>query len=397
LGRWLPTAEVLSDGSKEDPYGSGHWFPTPPLVLITLVPLTKIGYPAAGCVWAALKLAGMAGALFLVVRELGRGGLAVPIGVLVMTCVFGIRPIVSDLQHGNLNIFMMVWLALAWAMFMRRRDVWAGVFLSLAIVTKLTPALVLVYFLYKRQWRVVAGTAVGLVMVFVILPGLYLGFGRNFELLHSWFNMLVAPFAVQGYATLEIANQSVYGVVLRLFSNAGAMSIEFMPDAQALEAGMESMARPDSVLGRLVRPLIGVVVVGGLAWLCRTRCASRRDPRLLLEFGAVLLAMLLLSERTWKHHATTLPLVYLGVWYVLTCFAWTDRFRAWFVAGLIAQLLLLLGSSEGVVGDELSELLLDGGVFCWGLVLCLLQVGVLLRAMRKLPVQERGTPPASSG
>ena len=62
--------------------------------------------------------------------------------------------------------------------------------------------------------------------------------------------------------------------------------------------------------------------------------------------------------------------------------AWTDRFRAWFVAGLIVQLVLLLGTSEGIVGDELSELLLDGGVFCWGLLLCLLQVGVLLRATR---------------
>ncbi len=106
-----------------------------------------------------------------------------------------------------------------------------------------------------------------------------------------------------------------------------------------------------------------------------------------MEFALILLAMLLLSERTWKHHGTTLPIVYLGVWTVLTCMDWSPRFRAWFVAGLIVQFSLLVGSSEFVVGERLSDLLLDGGVFCWGLLLCFLQVGILHQrlARRRCP------------
>jgi hypothetical protein len=57
LGRWLPDAMALSAG--EDPYGPGHWFPTSPLVLMTLVPLSKMPYAAAGFIWAITKVAGV--------------------------------------------------------------------------------------------------------------------------------------------------------------------------------------------------------------------------------------------------------------------------------------------------------------------------------------------------
>jgi hypothetical protein len=382
LGRWLPTAAALADPTAaENPYGPGHWFPTPPLVLITLIPLAKMGYTGAGALWAALKILGFTIALALLIRELGRNAMAIPVGVLVMAGVFGLRPIVSDLQHGNLNIFMLVWMALAWAFYVRGRDFWAGVLLALAIVTKLTPALMLLYFLFKRSWRVCVGAAVGLILFLLVVPSLYLGFARNLELLQSWFDMLVAPYALQGYATLEIPNQALYGVLLRLLSNAHILSVEHMPDEQAWAVGMEMMARPASTLGLLLRPATTIVVLGLLAWLCRRRCAFRRDPRLLLEFAAALLAMLLLSERTWKHHATTLPIVFLGVWYALTTLPWSARFREAFVAGLVVQWLLLVGTTEGLLGDEVADILLDGGFFCWGLVLCLLQIGVLLRHM----------------
>ena len=386
LGRWFADAEALANPAKgEDPYGQNHWFPTPPLVLMTLVPLTKLGYAGAGVVWAMLKIIAFAGAMWLLIRELGRGGFAVPVGVLVMTGLFGLRPIWEDMQHGNLNIFMMAWLALAWTSYMRGNDFWAGLFVALAIVTKVTPALLLIYFLYKRAWRVCGGAVVGLILVFVVVPGLFLGFGRNSELLRSWFDMMVAPYALQGYTALVQDNQALYAVFMRVLSNAGLMSIQEMSGEQAMIAGIEAMARPATLIGSLMRPAISLTIVGSLAWLCRTRSVSRRDPRLLLEFGAVLLAMLLLSERTWKHHATTLPIVFLGVWYALTCLHWSDRFRAWFVGGLVVVWLLLVGSSQGLVGENAADMLLEDGGFCWGLVLCFVMVGVLLRGLRAPP------------
>lgn len=409
LGRWLPDAEALTRvaaaeslaaaGDNNNPYGNEHWFPTPPFNLMLLIPLQKIGPTAAAIVWAALKLAAIVLAVTLLWRCLGPVGYAVPIGVLAMAAAFGLRPLIADLQHANLNIFMFFWLALTWAFFVRGLDTAAGLCLALAIVTKITPALALVYFLYKRQWRLCAAAGVGLILVFFIVPGMYVGFAKNIELLRAWFNMLVAPFALEGYADMDLRNQSLYGVVLRQLYYGGWLDVEHMPGEQALAVGMEHMSRPITTIGKLIRPAISLAVVGLLAWACRMRTTDRRDIRLYLEFGLVLVAMLLLSERTWKHHATTLPIVFLSVWYALTCLPWPNWQRGALAVGLGLQWLLLVASSEGLFGEKLGDRLLESGVFCWGLVLCFLQTGVMLMLMRKasLPTLSRLPATPSSG
>lgn len=385
LGRWIPTADLLNDPENTiNPYGDGHWFPTPPFVLVCIAPLAKLGYVGAGIVWAGLKIAGVIVGVLLVVRSLGRPDFRLPLGVLLMAAAFSARPIVSDFTHGNLNIFMMAWLAIAWGLYTRKQDVAAGLFVALAVATKLTPALAIVYFGYKREWRVLAGIVIGLALFFFVIPGLALGFAKNWAYLQAWFQMLVEPFAIHGYAAHEPANQSLYGVLMRLLGNAKILKIEEMSTSMAFESGMEVMARPATSLGRLLKPAITLPILAALAFFCRTKTRDRRDPRLLLEFGLVLLAMLLLSERTWKHHATTLPIVFLGVWFCLTCRPLSDRFRAVFVAGLGVQFVLLVLLSEGILPERLADHLLDGGVFCWGLVLCFVQVAWLLRAVNKV-------------
>ncbi len=388
LGRWLPTAGLIFDNpTQEDPYGYGHWFPTPPMMLLMIAPLSKLGFVGAGIVWSLLKLAGFAGGMMLIINGMNRDRFQVPVGVLIMAAVYSLRPVVGDITHGNLNIFMMVWLAIAWGAYIRRKEYTAGLFVALAVATKLTPALVVVYFAYKREWRVLAGALVGLLLFFIVIPGLMLGFETNWDYLKSWFDMLVAPFALQGYAANEPANQSLFGVLMRLFSNAGILKIEHMSGEMSFESGMEDMSRPATALGRLLKPAITLPILAVLAYCCRTRVnrKERGDPRLLLEFSLVLLAMLLMSERTWKHHATTLPIVFLAIWFGLTCRPLTDQFRKWFVAGLVGQLVLLVILSEGILPERIAEQLLDGGIFCWGLLLCFVQTAILIRAIDRLP------------
>lgn len=388
LGRWMADAEALTRvaaaatvadaGPKNNPYGFGHWFPTPTFVLMCLVPLWKMGVVAAASVWAGLKIAGIAGVLWLLLRSIGPAGSVVPSGVLALTLAFSLRALVSDLQHANVNIFVFVWLGLTWWAYVHRRDGWAGIFLALAIVTKVTPALALIYFAYKRAWRVCIFTAIGLVILVLIVPGVYIGFAKNVDLMGDWFNMLVRPFALEGWAELSIPNQSLWGVVMRVLSNAGVLPIEHMSMIQAERTGQESMARPATAAGRLLRPLISLSVVAVLAWACRRRLTDRRDVRHALEFGLILLAMMLLSERTWKHHATTLPLVYLAIWFALTHLPWGKLWRGIFVGMLGAQWFMLVASSEGLFGDHLADQMLDGGIFCWGLLLAAIQIVVML-------------------
>lgn len=391
LGRWLPTAALLRESPpKENPYKYGHWFPTPPLVLISLVPFTKLSYVAAGAAWAGLKVIGFVAVMYYLLRTLGLAGMHVPAGVLIAAGIFSIRPIISDLQHGNLNIFVLMWIGLAWCAYVRGRDGPAGLWLALAIVTKVTPGLLLVYFAYQRRWRLCATCLLGLIGFVILLPGIYLGFDRNLEYLRSWFNMLAAPYVFHGWATIEIANQSLYGVLMRILSNTGMLSLEHMPAQQAMAAGMEDMARPATTLGALLRPAISLTGLAALAWFCRDRTSSRQGLRAWLELSLVLLAMLLMGERTWKHHATTLPIVFLAMWMTLACVPWSPRFRAWFAASLAIQLFLLVLGGEGLMGDDLADRLMDGGIFCWGLLLAAVQIAILLVRLRRREQPELG-------
>ncbi|MCH7872399.1 MAG: DUF2029 domain-containing protein [Planctomycetes bacterium] len=383
LGRWLPTAELVTQKDRtENPYGFGHWFPLPPLVLMLLAPLSSLGFTGASIVWILLKIGGLVLGMTLLIRALGRDDFAVPIGVIFITAVFALRPIVSDIQHGNVNVFMLIWIALAWAMYLRKQDFLAGLFVAAAIVTKLTPALLLLYFLYKREWRVCIGATIGLLVFVILVPGLYFGFQENFALLESWFNMLVRPFSVDGYAAIERRNQSLYGVLIRIGGLSGVIPLQEMSIEQKLVAGMKRMARPESEGWRLIRPAISLTLIGSLVWLCRARCVSRKDPRRLLELALVLLAMLLLSERTWKHHGTTVAIVYLAVWYALTCVPWPERFRSVLVALLAVQWVLLVGSSVGLLGNSMAKKLLMVGAFTWGWLLCFVQIAIMLRYLR---------------
>ncbi len=393
LGRWLPTAALLTRPEETtNPYGFGHWFPLPPFVLLTLAPLSKLGYTAAAVVWAAAKVGGFLAVMGFLLYALRRRGLTMPTGVLLMAAAFGLRPVIADLQHGNVNTFMLIWIAGCWAAWLLRRDTLAGVLLALAIVTKITPALLLVYFAWKRQWRLCLAAGVTLVLVFFVIPGLVLGFARNWHLLTSWFEMLIAPYALHGYVSLGIENQSLYGLIMRLGGISGTIPTDLMSLDEAMKAGMPFMGRPDALHWRLLRPAISLAFVLSLAWLCRTPGRQRIDIRLWLELALVLVAMLLLSERTWKHHGTTLVLVYLGVWYALTHVRWPDRTRALFVASLILQWVLLVGTSSGFVGSTIADFLLFLGMFTRGLLLCYVTSALMIAGIPRLATPPEAEP-----
>jgi alpha-1,2-mannosyltransferase len=310
---------------------------------------------------------------------------ALPIGVILMTAVFALRPVISDIQHGNINLFVLVWLALAWVSYVHNRDILCGLLIALAVATKVTPGLALVYFAYKREWRVCLAAGAGLLLAFGVLPSLWVGFRENVALHESWFNMLIRPFLVDGFAVITLENQSLYGVVLRLAELPGLVAVEHVSLLDAWTTGMENLAKPTGWAAAILRPAVSLSVVGMLAFACRTPARNRHDLRLLLEFGMVLVAMLLLSERTWKHHATFLAIPYLAIWYGVACLHWSKETGNMLVAALGLQFALIAGTTSGIWGDFLADEFLFYGAFCWGLVLCFVQSAYMIRKLTPAP------------
>ena len=78
---------------------------------------------------------------------------------------------------------------------------------------------------------------------------------------------------------------ALYGVIVRVLSSAGILSIEPMPSDQAMIVGMQDMARPISFAGRLIRPDLHDVLHARLLTLaekaveCIERAVSEGDGK----------------------------------------------------------------------------------------------------------------------
>jgi hypothetical protein len=146
---------------------------------------------------------------------------------------------------------------------------------------------------------------------------------------------------------------------------------------------------PPQVVQALIKALF-LLLVGLLALFCRTETRRRDDQRLLGEFSLVVLTMLFLSERSWKHHYVTLLLPYT---YLMAQFAFaTVRLRTrvilaaamWSSVGLMATTSTEIG---GLLAHGQGHKMAQGyGMFLWA--------GVLLYVVTAWRVRVERHPPA---
>ncbi|MCA1684896.1 MAG: hypothetical protein LC745_02700, partial [Planctomycetia bacterium] len=130
---------------------------------------------------------------------------------------------------------------------------------------------------------------------------------------------------------------------------------------------------PPRLVGWLVKGVsVGLVVL--LAWLCRTKADRRDDHRLFGEFALVVLTMLFVSERSWKHHYVTLLLPYTYLIYRVGLARLATRVRVGLAAAVgLSTLLMAATSSElgGMFAHHQGHKIAQGyGMFLWaGVVL----------------------------
>jgi len=282
---------------------------------------------------------------------------------------FSLHPLLGDLSHGNVNIYIAFLCMAALELFRRGWDFTAGIVLALAIASKITPALFVPYFGWKVTSAVIAairrkepvlpaiwnggakvllGGLVGLGIWLFVVPGGILGWKHNIVLLESWYEVLAKPFLVEGIITSEHINQSIPGTVVRLFDDKPS-SILYV-DGKPVPGGYHTIADIGPENARwLIRgcQAIWVGMLLALGWAN----VSKRDRRTGLAFAAecsyVFLGMLLFSERTWKHHATTLALPFAVIFAFLATRPLSRGWRNAFYALLGAVLVLALVPSVG--------------------------------------------------
>lgn len=378
LVRWNNQLLGLMDG--EDPYKL-YTYPNPPIMALILMPFAKVPPLLGAVLWFYAKVGMTFLVWYWVFRLVEAHGPPFPDWAKALTILLSLRPVSGDLTHGNVNLFILFLVVAALYAFHRRHDLGAGVVLALAVACKVTPALFVPYFLWKRSWTTLAGGAVGLALFLVVVPGLVLGFQRNGELLASWSDQMVKPFVLQGKVVYsEHDNQSVPGLVLRLATASPSFST-YVDNVYTPVAYHNLLALSDRAAKWLVKVCMGLFAVI-IVWSCRTPTAAPRGWRLAAEFGLVVLGMLLFSERTWKHHCVTLTLPLAVICYYLAACRPDRALRAYLVGSLVASVLLMTSTSTAgfsPLWERAGKLAQVYGAYVWIYLVLAAALVVLLK------------------
>jgi hypothetical protein len=320
-----------------------YFFPNPPLMPLSLYPLMVLPKVTGAVVWFGLKVLMAAIAAWLCMRMVARpdasmwGEVAswlrnlknltrqalnpkaslpaaeiparpIPSWVQLSILLLSLRPILSDLHHGNNNILILFLVVGSLAAWRAGYDVLAGLLLALSVTYKVTPALFGLYYIYKGSWRTVAASALGMGLFLLAVPSLFLGPEFNGLCLATWWHRILRPYVSSDVAGVQEINQSMIGTAMRILTK------QVGDERYSVQLQHLHLFSLDPKLVVPALKVVSVAILGLLAWLCRTKTARRDDPRLLGEFSLIVLAMLFISERSWKHHYVTvlLPFTYLA-------------------------------------------------------------------------------------
>jgi alpha-1,2-mannosyltransferase len=254
------------------------------------------------------------------------------------------------------------------------RERWAAAWFGLAIALKMTPGLLLPFFVWKRQFRLAAYSAVAAV-AWIALPTVWMGPQAWWEAQSQWNQVALRALSGASDSNEErIQNQALKPAIER-------MLIAYPPGDPRISQHPLDGASFDLPPATARKIALGVMLalLAACAWYARKPYAGPRDPARLPEFAGLMLMMTLCSPVTWLQH---LAWVVPATWLIARAYLSGERRDPRFRVALGLYIFLSLVLNRELVGRENYYLLLSWHMHT---VCQLLLLGMLAAVARRKP------------
>lgn len=195
-----------------------------------------------------------------------------------------LRFIMDNYSLGQINILITFLIVLTLYFFINGKDIYAGLILGIAISIKLTPFLILFYFLCKREFRIILFTFMSLIF-FLTIPSILIGLKKNLFYIFQYYNVMT------NFTDTTINNQSLYITIKRLLSPIPPWNNLYVNIANLNEFQI-----------KLITITIFGIILLFLCYLFRFRLLNRKENINFYEYSLIILCMLLLSPLSRKAH-----------------------------------------------------------------------------------------------
>ena len=344
---YMRAAALINGGF--DPYaatttfvGQITTFTYPPLLAWAMQPLLTLDLTTQALIGFAILQVCMFGALVVMTRALGAPWQLAALITLVAITSYWVR---RDLFEGQVDLVILLLLAIWFWAWVRGGRWWGGVALALGAAVKVMPGVLVLPAVARRQWSMVAGAVAAAVVIFLIQPSLNLEYATR-----------VLPHLPGVVGDPE--NQSPGGALLRLLQPSALYG------------------QPDRLGGWFHTLVIVVTLLFVLVTTWRLRVAAIDHQSRAVEGAAAVALLPLLTPVTWGHHLVVdlIPLYVLAWLAIRRRHVWLGvlALLAWVLANpvhLVFMAAYLSGVKIPVVMDVWVELPVVGVILIWALCL----------------------------
>jgi hypothetical protein len=155
----------------------------PPLFAFLLIPLGFLSYATAATIFTIFNFICLLISLFLITKLIS---IKDTFTILFFTLLINYRYLESHISNNQVAFLLILLILIS---IYSKNDLLSGILLSLAILIKLTPAIFLFYFLYKRQFKRFGYTLL-FSFIWAMLPSLY-SHEYNLHSLGNWYDLVL--------------------------------------------------------------------------------------------------------------------------------------------------------------------------------------------------------------